>query len=158
MDDGGRHDAGLARPNDVDRAVVHQHVHAELGAAADLVEGAVQVVVGQADLLEPAGRGDGGLRPAVTRHVDPVAALVPSAHGLDGTLVGHSGGDVLVGMRLLDAVDHGVALERSDAPLVLLLVGQLDAVALSHDALEQVPVVVQGRVDIERDSGHGLVQ
>ena len=32
---------------------------------------------------------------------------------------------------LLDAVDHGVALQPGDAPVVLLLVGQLDAVALA---------------------------
>ena len=41
---------------DVHRAVVDQHVDAELDAAGDLVERAVQVVVGHADRLEPAAR------------------------------------------------------------------------------------------------------
>ena len=43
-----------------------------------------------------------------------------------------------------------------DAPVALLLVRQRDAVALERDPLEQVPVVVQGRVDVQRDPGHGF--
>ena len=47
----------LAGPGDVHRAVVHQHVDAELDAAGDLVERAVEVVVGHADGVEPARGG-----------------------------------------------------------------------------------------------------
>ena len=98
------------------------------------------------------------LRAPVARHVDPVPRVVPGAHGLDGVRVGHPGGDVLVRVRLLDAVHDRVALEHGDAPVALILVGQVDAVALVRDSLEQVPVVVQGRVDVQRDLRHGFVQ
>ncbi len=120
----------------------------------DLVERAVEVVVGQADRLEPAGRRLGRALSAVARDVDPVAGLVPAAHGLDRVRVGHAGLDVLVGVRLLDAVDERIALERRDAPVALLLVGQVDAVALARHSLEQVPVVVQRGIDVYRDLGH----
>ena len=59
--------------------------------------------------------------------------------------------------RLLDAVDDRVALEHRDAPVALVLVRQVDAVAVLDDPLEQIPVVVEGGVDVERDPGHGAV-
>ena len=144
----------VASARDVHRAVVHQHVDAQLLAAGDLVERAVQVVVGHADLLEPALGGRPGAAAAVARHVDPVAALVPVAHGLDGVGIRLAGGDVLVRMGLLDAVHERVALEGRDAPVVLVLIGQMHPVALLHDALKEVPVGVQRRVDVQRDPGH----
>ena len=79
VDDGGRQDPRVAGARDVHRAVVHQHVDAELHAARDLVEGAVQVVVGHPDLLEPALGGRSASRAPVARHVDPVAAARASA-------------------------------------------------------------------------------
>src|SRR5207244_2881222 len=80
-------------------AVVHEHVHAELDAAADLVERAVEVVERHPDRLEP-GRGR-VVRPlpAMARHVDPVARLVPGADRLDRAWVGLAGGEFLVGAR-----------------------------------------------------------
>ena len=95
-----------------------------------------------------------GAPPPVARHVDPVAALVPVAHSLHGVRIGLARGDVLVRMRLLHAVHERVALERRDAPVVLVLVGQMHPVALLHDALKQVPVGVKRRVDVQRDPGH----
>jgi hypothetical protein len=158
MDDRGGHDALRARLLDVHRAVVHEHVDTQLHASGHLVERAMEIVVGHSDPLQP---GRGGLvraTPPVARHVNPVALRVPLADRLDRVWVRHAGGDVLVGVRLLHAVDDRVALEHGDAPVALLLVGQLHAVALARDALKQVPVVVQGRVDVQRDLRHGFVQ
>ena len=78
--------------------------------------------------------------------------LVPVAHGLHGVRIGLARGDVLVRVGLLHAVHERVALEGRDAPVVLVLVGQMHPVALLHDALKQVPVGVKRRVDVQRVS------
>src|SRR5436309_2481031 len=59
-------------------------------------------------------------------------------------------------MRLLDAGDQLVAFEERDAPVGLVLVGKLDAETLLRDVVDQVPVVVQGGVDVQRDSCHSI--
>jgi hypothetical protein len=87
--------------------------------------------------------------------VDPVALLVPLAHGLDRPLVGLAREDVLVRVRLLDAFDDLIPLEDRDAPVALLLVGQVDAEALERHPLEQVPVGMDGGVDVQCDLRHG---
>ena len=51
-------------------------------------------------------------------------ASCQAADRLHRVRVGLGGGDVLVGVGLLDAVHERVALERRDAPVALLLVGQ----------------------------------
>ena len=149
----------VARLRDVHRTVVHEHIDTQLHTSRDLVERAVEVVVGHPDPVEP---GRGGLVGASPRRwlVTWIQwpGVVPLADGLDRVRVRHAGRDVLVGVRLLDAVHDRVALQHRDAPVALLLVGQVDAVALARDPLEQVPVVVQGRVDVQRDLRHGFVQ
>ena len=106
----------------------------QLHAAGDLVEGAVQVVVGHADALEPARGGRRGVRAAVARHVDPVAAARASrarspprpGRARRRRCSRRSGVSS-------HAVHERVALERRDAPVALVLVGQLHAVALLRD-------------------------
>ena len=93
----------------------------------------------------------------VARHVDPVPLLVPGAHGLRGVGVGLGRDDVLVGVRLLDAVHHRVALERGDPPVVLVLVGQVDPITLLDDPPEQRPMGWQGGVDVECDARHAAI-
>jgi len=55
-DERGAEDAFLRRPLEVDRAVVDEDVDVELDAARALVVAAVEVVVREADLVEPFGR------------------------------------------------------------------------------------------------------
>ena len=79
MADRGGRDAALERALDVDRAVVDQQVDAELAAARDLVVGAVQLVVAQADLRRSQRRSRRvAALGAVAGDVDEVAGVVPA--------------------------------------------------------------------------------
>src|SRR5688572_30742075 len=91
MADRGDDDVVLDRPREVLGAVVDQQLDAELDAAADLVVRAVQVVVRQADLLQPAGRRVPRVRVAMARDVDEVPSLAPAADGLDRVRIGLAG-------------------------------------------------------------------
>ena len=57
-------------------------------------------------------------------------------------------------MRVLDADLQLLGLQAGDAPVELLLVGQLDAEAPLGGVGEDVPVVVQRGVDVDGDA-HG---
>ena len=115
----------------VDRRVVDQDVDVELDAAGDLVVGAVQVVVRQADPVEPARGRVVGRGRAVARDVDPVAVRRASRDGLDRVRVGLGGQDVLLGVGLADALDELLVLERGDAPGLCSAYGQGDAEAVA---------------------------
>src|SRR4051794_7987290 len=154
VDDRGAQDALLARVFQVHRAVVHEHIDVELDAAGHLVVGAVQVVVRHADPGQPSL---GGLpRPlrTVARDVDPVPFSVPARDGLDGVRVRLRLLDVLVAMALLDQTLELARLELRDAPAELLLVRQPDTEVLLRETVQQIPVVVQGGVDVECDPRH----
>ena len=69
----------------------------------DLVEGAVQLVVGQADRARASARWRVARRRRGGCDVDEVAGLVPGADGLDRARVGLGGEDVLVAVGLVDA-------------------------------------------------------
>ena len=115
----------VPRARDVHRAVVHQDVDVQLLAAGDLVEGAVQVVVGHADLLEPAavaGRAE-PRRWLVTWIQWPASCQSRTVSTAPG--YGSARGDVLVRVGLLDAVHELVPLEGRDVPVALVLIGQL---------------------------------
>ena len=83
-----RRDTHFGARAEVVGRVVDQHVDPELHATGDLVVGAVQVVVREADLLQPLGRLGVGVRGPVARDVDEVALLVPARDGLDRARVG----------------------------------------------------------------------
>src|SRR4051794_11311920 len=154
MDDRGAEDALLTGVFEVHWAVVDEYVDVQLHAARDLVVGAVQVVERHADAVEPSARRVSRALRAVARDVDPVALLVPALDGLDRFRIGLGLLDVLVAVALCDHVLHLVGIELSDAPAVLLLVRHADSEVLLSEAVEQIPVVVQGGVDVECDSGH----
>src|SRR5204863_87348 len=80
-------DALLGGAQQVHRAVVDEDVDAELGAARDLVEAAVEIVVSELDAFQPAFGRPPGVARAVARDVDPVALLAPAADDLDGRRV-----------------------------------------------------------------------
>ena len=141
----------LERGGEVLRAVVDQQVDLQLGAARDLVVGAVQVVERQPDLLQPRGGGVLAVARPVAGDVHEVALLVPAAHRLHRARVGRAGEDPLVGVALLDAELELVGAQTGDAPRELLVVGQLDAEASHRDLREHVPVVVERRVDVDRN-------
>jgi hypothetical protein len=90
--------------------------------------------------------------------VDEVPVLVPAPHRLDGARVRLGARDVLLGVRLAHRGAQVGRPQARDAPVALVGVGQLDAVALEHDALEQVPVVVQRGVDVQGDARHVRVR
>jgi hypothetical protein len=97
-----------------------------------------------------------GLLGAVARDVDPVACGAPVADRLDGVRIRLGAEDVLLGVGLPDALDELIAIERGDAPVALLGVGKLHSEALLGDAIEQVPVVVERRIDVDGDARHGM--
>jgi hypothetical protein len=88
--------------------------------------------------------------------VDPVAVLVPGADGVDRTRVGLGGQDVLHRVRLDDALVQVLAWELRDGPGALLGVREGDAVAALGDLVEQAPVLVERRVDVDCYARHGL--
>src|SRR4051812_3566117 len=150
-----RPDARVDRADDVHRRVVDEQLDADLAAAGDLVERAVQLVEGQPDVLQPRlGRRVAALL-AVAGDVDEVPGLVPARHGLDRALVWRARGDRLVGVRLGDADLELMGLQARDPPVELLLVGQLDAEAPPGRLGQAVPVVVEGRVDVDGDAHAG---
>ena len=93
-------DARVDGGGEVDRRVVDQQLDPDLAAARDLVVGAVELVVGQPDPLQPARGGVVGVGVAVRGDVDEVAGLLPRADGLDGVRVGLGGEDLLVAVGL----------------------------------------------------------
>src|SRR3954470_15507048 len=149
-----RPDAVLDRALQVGRAVVDEQVDADLVAAGDLVERAVQLVEAQPDLAQPllGGRVRGGR--AMAGDVDEVARLGPAVDGLDGARVGAAGEDHLVAVGLLDAAGQLLVPQARDPPGQLLLVRQLDPEAAAGGGREDVPVVVEGRIDVDGDA-HG---
>ena len=86
-------------------------------------------------------------------------ASCQAADRLDGARVGLGAEDLRLGVGLLDGGRELLGLEAVDLPHDLLRVGDRDAEAALGDLLEQVPVVVQGRVDVDGDahrtSGYG---
>ncbi len=85
-----------------------------------------------------------------------MALPAPAAHGLDRTRIWDAREDQLVAMALLDTELELVGAQASDAPRELLVVGQLDAETTPGDLRENIPVVVQRRVDVDSDT-HGQV-
>ena len=140
------------RPQEVLGAVVDEQVDVQLDAAADLVVRALQVVVGQADLLQPARGGVAGVRVAVAGDVDEVTVVVPAPDGLDRVGVGLAGEDRRLTVGLLDAEVQLVGPQARDAPVQLLLLGQVDAEAAQCGGRQPVPVVVQRGVDVDGDA------
>jgi hypothetical protein len=55
---------------------------------------------------------------------------------------------------LVDAAAELLGLQAGDPPVELLLVGQLDAEAALGGVREDVPVVMQGGIDVDGDA-HG---
>ena len=74
------------------------------------------------------------------------------ADRLDRARVGLGGEDLRLGVRLADGGVELLGLEPVDLPHDLLRVGDRDAEAALRDLLEQVPVVVQGGVDVDGDA------
>ena len=148
----GDRDAGVDRALQRLRRVVDQQVDADLLAAGDLVAGAVELVVGQADLLQPAGGGVVRLARAVGGDVDEVAGLVPARDGLDRAGIRLGGEDVRLGVCLADGGVQLLGLEAVDLPHDLVGVGDRDAETALRDLLQLVPVVVEGRVDVDGDA------
>ena len=108
--------------------------------------------IGNADLLEPARRGlvRGGV--AMAGDVDEVTVLVPAPDRLDGVGVGLAGEDRRLAVRLLDAEVQLVVAQARDAPVQLLLVGQVDAEAAQGGGRQPIPVVMQRGVDVDGDA------
>ena len=154
VDERGRGDAGVDRRLEVLGRVVDQQLDADLAAAGDLVVGAAELVVGQPDPVQPGLRGllaGGG---AVRGDLDEVAGLVPAPDGLDRAGVGLGGEHAVVGVGLRDDGPHLLGPQQRDRPGDLLLVRERDAEPAPAGVGELVPVVVQRRVDVDRDP-HG---
>src|SRR4029077_7769038 len=131
------------------RAVIDEQVDVKLHAAGDLVKGDVQIVEGELDALQPRAGGRAAIERAMAADVYEVALVVPVAHRLDRPRVGPSGEDALVAVALLDAQRQLLGTQARDAPGELLLVWKRHAEAPHRDLREHVPVVVQGRVDVD---------
>ena len=110
--------------------------------------------MGQADPLQPARRHVVRGRVAVARDVDEVAVGVPAVDDLDRARVGHAREDDRLAVGLGDADGELVLAQAGDPVGRLDLVGQRDAEAPAGGLGEDVPVVVEGRVDVEGDP-HG---
>ncbi len=76
------------------------------------------------------------------------------ADRLDGARIGLGGEDLRLGVGLPHRGGELLGLEAVDLPYDLLRVRDRHAEAALGHLLEQVPVVVQGRVDVDRDA-HG---
>ena len=150
-DDRGGDDARVERLLEVDRRVVDQHLDAELAAAGDLVVGAVELVVRQPDLLQPA-RGDllRGHRP-VRGDLDPVPGRVPAPHDVDRARIRLGGEHARLAVRLLDAGPDLLRPQQRDLPGQLIVVGQRDPEPAPRGVRELVPVVVERGVDVDRE-------
>lgn len=111
-----RRDACPASPLDVYGAVIDKKVDAKLFASRHLVKRAIQIVVGQADLVEPKL----GRRPrvlvAMAGYVDEVASLMPVCHRFHGPVVGSRRKYVVIGMGLRDALDELGAVKLGYVP------------------------------------------
>src|SRR4051794_8409988 len=92
----------------------------------------------------------------MARDVDPMSLLVPGANRLGGIRVGLRARDVLVGVGLGDRFPHGLLWDLGNPPAGLVLVCEVHAVTLAHDRAEEIPVVMQGGVDVDGYPGHGL--
>ena len=127
---------------------------ADLEAARDLVVGAVELVVREADLLQPALGGGVRVGRAVGGDVDEVAGLVPAR--IASTAPGYGSAASTLASRWVSATQTLELLgpQPRDPPRELLVVGQVDAEAALGDRGELVPVVVQRGVDVDRDA-HG---
>src|SRR4051812_366917 len=144
----------LQRPAEVHRGIVDQNVDAELQAAGDLVVGAVEFVVRQPDLVQPAGGVRVRVGGAVRGDLDEVALLVPAGDRLHRAGVGLGGEHVLGAVGLLHARAQLLGGEPVDRPRLLPRVGQIDSVPALGDLGELVPIRVQRRVDVDREA-HG---
>ena len=131
--------------------VVHEQVDADLRAVGDLVERAVELVVGEADPVEPGGRPGLAVRRPVRGDVDEVAGLVPRADRLHRPRIGLGGQHVLLPVRLGHGGTDLLGAQQRDLPRDLVLVRQGDAEAAADGLRELRPVVVQGGVDVDRD-------
>ena len=92
----------------------------------------------------------------VARDVDEVAGGVPGVDDPDGVVVRDAGRDHLWLVGVDDARVRLLWLKARDPPRRLTLIRQLDAVQLLCRGPELVPVVVQRRVDVDRDTHGGL--
>src|SRR6476660_4641114 len=147
-----RHHAVLDRANQGDRSVVDEDVDVELDAAADLVVGAVQVVVLQADGRQPVLRGGVAALRAVAGDVDPVVGDVPGVDDVDRVRIGLRAGDGRVGVGVRHVHPQLLVAQAADLPGVLVVIGQLDAEAALGRVGQLVPVVVQRGVDVDGDA------
>ena len=139
---------------EVDRRVVDQQVDPDRAAVRDLVEGAVELVVGQPDPVEPALGGVVGAVVAVRGDVDEVAGLA-STRGPSRRRPGRLGARICSSaVGLLDAGLDLLGPQAVDVP-ELLVVGSSTKRRLAA-ASKLVPVVVQRGVDVDRDP-HGRV-
>ena len=144
--------AGIDRAQQRLRAVVDQQLDPDLDAVSDLVRAAVQAVVAQADVVQPAARGGNRALGAVARDLDEVPRVVPAVDGLDGVRVGAGAGDRRVGVGVRDAGDELLLVEADRRLGDLILVGQVDAEAALGRGGDERPVVVQRGVDVDRDA------
>ncbi len=155
VQDRGRDDPLVLRPEDVLGAVVDQHVDLDLGAARDLVEASSRA--------RRTGGRSGPSHAAVASWASCARWLVTwmkwpascqSAHDLDCARV----------RRRAEHVHGGVALGRQRGDLLgaepvdvvgdLVLVGERHAEPLARELGEDLPVVVERRVDVDGDA-HG---
>src|SRR4051794_10039235 len=92
----------------------------------------------------------------MARYVDPVALLVPGAHRLGRVRVCLGAGDVLVRMGLGYRLAQVLLRQIRDSPIRLVLVCEIDVVALANDRTKEFPVVMQGGVDVYGYPGHEM--
>ena len=138
----------------VDRRVVDQDVDPDLHAAGDLVVGAVELVVREADLRQPLARVRVGVGGAVAGDVDEVALLVPG--GIVSTAPGYGSAASTCSGRWV-SLTHAFSCSgssRSIAHVYCVSYGSSTPKRALRDLGELVPVGVQRRVDVDREA-HG---
>src|SRR3954452_5675226 len=86
--------------------------------------------------------------------VDPVPALVPRPHRLDRTRIRLGTGDVLVRVGLHDGFAQDLLWDLREPPGGLLVVFEVHAVALANDRAEEIPVVMESRIDVDAYTCH----
>ena len=138
-----------------DRAVVDQEVHSERHAAGDLVERAVEVVIGHADRVEASVPSPTW---AASRRWPSRLSSVRRVPGRTVSTASGKGSAAAMSRPSGSPRRSGTSASRSSAviPSRVALVGQLDPIALARDLLKQPPVVVQRRVDVQGDSHRPL--
>ena len=88
----------------------------------------------------------------MTRDVDEVTGVVPRRDRIDGSLVRLGSEDVLGPVALGDERGELLRPQLPDVPRHLLGVGQREAEAAPSEQREQLPVVMQCRIDVDRDA------